>query len=65
MEEKIPADHPSRAIRGVVDQALKQMERSRAAPAKFLEGYQGYPQADAYSVYDAFFKGERGMAVER
>jgi transposase len=35
--------------------------RSRAVPAKFLEGYQGYLQADAYSVYDAFFKGERGM----
>ena len=28
--------------------------RSRAGPAKFLEGYQGYLQADAYSVYDAF-----------
>ncbi len=25
MEEKIPADHPLRAIRGMVDQALKQM----------------------------------------
>ena len=35
--------------------------RSRAGPAKFLEGYQGYLQADAYSVYDAFFKGARGM----
>ena len=35
--------------------------RSRAGPAKFLEGYQGYLQADAYSVYDAFFKPERGM----
>ncbi len=35
--------------------------RSRAGPAKFLEGYKGYLQADAYSVYDAFFKGERGM----
>ena len=30
--------------------------RSRAGPAKFLEGYKGYLQADAYSVYDAFFK---------
>ena len=29
--------------------------RSRAGPAKFLEGYRGYLQADAYSVYDAFF----------
>ena len=35
--------------------------RSRAGPAKFLEGYKGYLQADAYSVYDAFFKGARGM----
>jgi transposase len=35
--------------------------RSRAGPAKFLEGYKGYLQADAYSVYDAFFKTERGM----
>jgi transposase len=35
--------------------------RSRAGPAKFLEGYRGYLQADAYSVYDAFFKGARGM----
>lgn len=35
--------------------------RSRAGPAKFLEGYKGYLQADAYSVYDAFFKPERGM----
>jgi transposase len=35
--------------------------RARAGPAKFLEGYTGYLQADAYSVYDAFFKPERGM----
>jgi transposase len=35
--------------------------RGRAGPAKFLEGYTGYLQADAYSVYDAFFKPERGM----
>ena len=35
--------------------------RSRAGPAKFLEGYKGYLQADAYSVYDAFFKSVRGM----
>jgi transposase len=35
--------------------------RSGAGPAKFLEGYKGYLQADAYSVYDAFFKTERGM----
>ncbi len=35
--------------------------RSRAGPAKFLEGYKGYLQADAYSAYDAFFKPQRGM----
>jgi transposase len=35
--------------------------RARAGPAKFLQGYTGYLQADAYSVYDAFFKPERGM----
>ena len=35
--------------------------RSRAGPAKFLEGYKGYLQADAYSVYDAFFKPQCGM----
>jgi hypothetical protein len=35
--------------------------RSRAGPAKFLDGYKGYLQADAYSVYDAFFKPQRGM----
>jgi len=35
--------------------------RSRASPAKFLEGYKGYLQADAYSVYDAFFKPQWGM----
>ncbi len=35
--------------------------RARAGPAKFLEGYKGYLQADAYSGYDAFFKPERGM----
>jgi transposase len=35
--------------------------RGRAGPAKFLEGYAGYLQADAYSVYDAFFKPARGL----
>jgi transposase len=28
--------------------------RARAGPAKFLAGYKGYLQADAYAVYDAF-----------
>jgi transposase len=35
--------------------------RGRDGPAKFLEGYSGYLQADAYSVYDAFFRPERGL----
>ena len=35
--------------------------RGRAGPAKFLEGFTGYLQADAYSVYDAFFKPGRGL----
>ena len=36
--------------------------RERAGPAKFLEGYRGYLQADAYAGYDAFFKDpERGL----
>jgi len=30
--------------------------RERAGPEEFLKGYRGYLQADAYSVYDAFFK---------
>jgi transposase len=35
--------------------------RGRDGPAKFLEGYRGYLQADALSVYDAFFKPARGL----
>jgi hypothetical protein len=35
--------------------------RGRDGPSKFLEGYQGYLQADAYSLYDAFFKPTRGL----
>ena len=35
--------------------------RRRDGPAKFLEGYTGYLQADAYSAYDAFFKPARGL----
>ena len=30
--------------------------RERAGPERFLEGYRGYLQADAYGGYDAFFK---------
>src|SRR4029453_7395284 len=35
--------------------------RSRAGPAKFLEGYNGYLQADGYFVYDGVFESGRGM----
>jgi hypothetical protein len=31
------------------------------AESQFLDGYQGYLQADAYCVYDAFFKPARGL----
>ena len=30
--------------------------RERVGPEKFLQGYRGYLQADAYAGYDAFFK---------
>lgn len=37
--------------------------RERAGPEKFLEGYRGYLQADAYGGYDALFKDpQRGLA---
>ena len=35
--------------------------RGRDGPAKFLNGYKGYLQADAYCVCDAFFKPARGL----
>lgn len=35
--------------------------RGREGPAKFLEGYTGYSQADAYCVYDALFKPARRL----
>ena len=34
--------------------------RERAGPEKFLEGYRGYLQADAYGGYDAFSRTRRG-----
>ncbi len=38
------------------------LDRSRAGPAEFLSGYRGHLQADAYAVYDAFFKPkQRGL----
>ena len=38
--------------------------RERAGPEKFLKGYRGYLQADAYSAYDAFFKDEKRGLIE-
>jgi len=38
--------------------------RGRAGPEKFLEGYRGYLQADAYGGYDAFFKDPARGLVE-
>lgn len=36
--------------------------RERAGPEKFLEGYRGYLQADAYVAYDSFFtEPDRGL----
>lgn len=36
--------------------------RQRAGPEKFLAGYKGVLQADAYKGYDAFFKPGRGLS---
>jgi transposase len=38
--------------------------RERAGPEKFLKGYSGYLQADAYAGYDAFFKDPARGLVE-
>lgn len=38
--------------------------RERAGPEKFLTGYRGYLQADAYSGYDALFKDEKHGLIE-
>jgi transposase len=38
--------------------------RERAGPEKFLEGYRGYLQADAYGGYDAFFKDPARALIE-
>ena len=36
------------------------LSRERDGPAKFLVGFQGYLQADAYSGYDGIFAGASG-----
>lgn len=38
--------------------------RERAGPEKFLTGYRGYLQADAYGGYDAFFKDQARGLIE-
>jgi transposase len=38
--------------------------RERAGPEKFLAGYRGYLQADAYGGYDAFFKNPARGLIE-
>ena len=38
--------------------------RARAGPQTFLAGYQGYLQADAYGVYDAFYQGAEPAMTE-
>ena len=38
--------------------------RERAGPEKFLAGYRGYLQADAYSGYEALFKDKQRRLIE-
>lgn len=38
--------------------------RSRDGPARFLQGYRGYLQADAYGGYDGIFAGSGGTILE-
>jgi len=38
--------------------------RERVGPEKFLEGYRGYLQVDAYAGYDAFFKKKARGLIE-
>ena len=38
--------------------------RERAGPEKFLQGYRGFLQADAYGGYDAFFKNPARGLIE-
>ena len=39
-------------------------DRSRDGPAKFLAGYEGYLQADAYSSYDGIYLESSGSIIE-
>jgi transposase len=38
--------------------------RKRDGPAKFLQGYRGYLQADAYGGYDGIYTGSQGSVLE-
>jgi hypothetical protein len=40
------------------------LSRERDGPATFLKNYEGYLQADAYSVYDGIYLKSRGSIVE-
>ena len=39
-------------------------DRSRDGPKRFLEGFAGYLQADAYSAYDGIYLGSAGKIIE-
>jgi transposase len=39
------------------------LSRERDGPQKFLEGFEGYLQADAYSGYDSIFAGDKVLEV--
>jgi transposase len=47
---------------GIVYDATE--DRCRDGPAKFLQGFQGYLQCDAYAGYDEIFAKSQGMIVE-
>jgi transposase len=47
---------------GIVYDATE--DRCRDGPLKFLAGFQGYLQCDAYAGYDELFKRSRGAVVE-
>lgn len=39
-------------------------DRTRTGPSRFLEGYAGYLQADAFTGYDGIFTGSEGRILE-
>lgn len=50
------------SVNGVVYDATE--DRCRDGPAKFLKGFQGYLQCDAYAGYDDIFAKSQGKIVE-